>query len=237
MVFLTDGSSHANGVQGEKDAIVLLEAQHTGLFGDDIVFVPRGGTTTPKDIIVKMYGVEISSISWKTHKSGTFDWVNSPASKYLSDPDSLKKDLEDIKAEKLSVEDTRKKTYTLFNRHIHSLDIRKVLEMIHERSPEYVIVNHAGKLNTFLHTEVFAPFYSSTCTYYLKSGKAITSAKIWCKDGDNDFDTHLRVRLTFNNGITAFMGTNPKNKTSVPVIKIQQDDVKGLLSRVNKLTL
>ena len=43
-------------------------------------------------------------------------------------------------------------------------------------------------------------------------------------------DTGLRLRLTSNNGITAFLGLSKANKNSQVVLKLQQDSVANLLS-------
>jgi hypothetical protein len=51
-----------------------------------------------------------------------------------------------------------------------------------------------------------------------------------------EFNTYLRIRLVLNNGVNALVGTSLKNKTSVPCIKIQQDNVDFFLKSIeNKL--
>lgn len=44
--------------------------------------------------------------------------------------------------------------------------------------------------------------------------------------------TSLRIRLTTNNGITALLGISDSNKSSVLVLKLQQDNVPALLKEV-----
>jgi hypothetical protein len=46
-------------------------------------------------------------------------------------------------------------------------------------------------------------------------------------------DCGLRLRVTSNNGINAFLGTSKANRNSQVVIKLQQDKVAQLLSAVN----
>jgi len=46
------------------------------------------------------------------------------------------------------------------------------------------------------------------------------------------YDCGLRLRVTSNNGINAFLGTSKANRNSQVVIKLQQDKVKQLLQQV-----
>ena len=51
-----------------------------------------------------------------------------------------------------------------------------------------------------------------------------------------EINTYLRIRLVLNNGVNALVGTSLKNKTSVPCIKIQQDNIEFFLQSIeNKL--
>ena len=61
------------------------------------------------------------------------------------------------------------------------------------------------------------------------------SASVIFKDASgNELDFGIRFRLETNNGITAMFGGRPgKNNSSSPVIKIQQDNVKGLLDSID----
>jgi hypothetical protein len=43
----------------------------------------------------------------------------------------------------------------------------------------------------------------------------------------------LRLRVTSNNGINAFLGLSKANKSSQVVVKLQQDDVKNLVQKTN----
>ena len=47
------------------------------------------------------------------------------------------------------------------------------------------------------------------------------------------YDCGLRLRVTSNNGINAFLGNSTANRNSQVVIKLQQDKVKQLLQQVN----
>jgi len=61
-------------------------------------------------------------------------------------------------------------------------------------------------------------------------GKGKSSRKVLFSDGINVYDCGLRIRVTSNNGINAFLGLSKANNNSQVVIKLQQDKVKQLLS-------
>ena len=63
----------------------------------------------------------------------------------------------------------------------------------------------------------------------LVKGKGSTSRKVALCKGDHTVDTGLRLRLTSNNGITAFLGLSKANKNSQVVLKLQQDSVGRVL--------
>ena len=63
----------------------------------------------------------------------------------------------------------------------------------------------------------------------LVNGKGSTSRKVVLRKGDHTVDTGLRLRLTSNNGITAFLGLSKANKNSQVVLKLQQDNVGRVL--------
>ena len=44
------------------------------------------------------------------------------------------------------------------------------------------------------------------------------------------FDCGIRVRVTSNNGIRAFLGLSKANKSSQVVIKVQQDNVREFVT-------
>ena len=77
--------------------------------------------------------------------------------------------------------------------------------------------------------------------YFLKHTPGTCSAQIMRSSKNSfeekeEFNTYLRLRLVLNNGVNALVGTSLKNKTSVPCIKIQQDNVDFFLQSIeNKL--
>ena len=62
-------------------------------------------------------------------------------------------------------------------------------------------------------------------------GRWIDSAKIMFEDEEgNTIDHGLRIRVVTNNEIGALIGTSKANKSSQGVVKIQQDNIPGLIS-------
>jgi hypothetical protein len=56
---------------------------------------------------------------------------------------------------------------------------------------------------------------------------------VYFVDADgNVYDCGLRLRVTSNNGINAFLGTSKANRNSQVVMKLQQDKVANLLQQV-----
>ena len=68
------------------------------------------------------------------------------------------------------------------------------------------------------------------------AGSGKTSRRIICYATDGaELDFGLRLRITSNNGITAMLGRNKKgNKSSSPVIKLQQDKVHDMVASIER---
>ena len=66
-------------------------------------------------------------------------------------------------------------------------------------------------------------------------GKGIDSAAIlFRKKNGTVVDHKIRIRVIDNNGIGALIGQSTANKSSIACIKIQQDDVAGLIKSLGK---
>ena len=67
----------------------------------------------------------------------------------------------------------------------------------------------------------------------LVAGRGMTSRKVvLVKDGDT-VDCGLRIRVTSNNGIKAFLGLSKANRNSQIVLKLQQDRVDQLVANAD----
>ena len=64
----------------------------------------------------------------------------------------------------------------------------------------------------------------------IPTDKIQTSRKVVLRMGVHTVDTGLRLRLTSNNGIKAMLGMSKANKTSIPVLKLQQDNIQRLVN-------
>jgi hypothetical protein len=65
-------------------------------------------------------------------------------------------------------------------------------------------------------------------------GNGKSSRMVYFVDAEgNVYDCGLRLRVTSNNGINAFLGASKANRNSQVVIKLQQDKVGKLLQEVN----
>jgi hypothetical protein len=65
----------------------------------------------------------------------------------------------------------------------------------------------------------------------VQMGDGIDSAKIMFEDEEgNTIDHGLRIRIVTNNGIGALIGKSKSNSSSQGVVKIQQDNIPGLIS-------
>ena len=67
--------------------------------------------------------------------------------------------------------------------------------------------------------------------------KISTSRKLVLRRGVYTVDTGLSLRLTSNNGIKAMLGISKSNKTSVPVLKLQQDNIQRLVNSADPLKI
>ena len=61
-------------------------------------------------------------------------------------------------------------------------------------------------------------------------GKGKSSRKLVFENNFWVLDYGLRVRVTSNNGIKAFLGLSKANKSSQVVIKVQQDNIKQFVT-------
>jgi hypothetical protein len=60
---------------------------------------------------------------------------------------------------------------------------------------------------------------------------------VWREKDGLGVNTHLRLRLVTNNGVTALLGLSEANKNSILTLKIQQDAVAALLNAVKRVRI
>lgn len=115
--------------------------------------------------------------------------------------------------------------------------IRKLVHAVYERTPEWVVVKETDEISIFRHEDmqelsVFPKDLS--WTYVLKAGRAKESRQMWRVKNGVEVNTHLRLRLVTNNGVSALLGLSNANKNSILTLKIQQDSVAMFLTSVTR---
>ena len=245
MPFTTTGRVHVEGICNEKAVCAFLNtastAIRTAICPPSSVVEHRGGTGTKADAEI-VGGTERAGISIKNHssKTGTLDWVNSsaavPNKVALNNELNLIKTAHYGKAESLAT--VRAQVSSVLNKHLMNLttdEIRAVMKTCYDAYPRWVIINDALKkrLVCFEMCKNVAELKTfDSDTYCLKpSGRAnATSMRILRRTSTGEeIDTKIRLRLVLNNGVNAFLGLSEKNKTSIPTLKLQHDDVAHLI--------
>ena len=188
-------------------------------------------------------------ISIKNHeKTGTFDWINTSKLEEFNESlgQSVKTSIEQFKQDNFGKEITpnmRNKLADIFNSEFERItneQLKILLHTLYIKYPEYVLINHRhmNKLIMYPKENNFAEFVEYTdWEYYLKTTRAKTSRMIFRRKDGIEINTNLRLRMVLNNGLGALIGKSEKNKCSIPCLKIQQDKVGTLISKlVNTIT-
>ena len=239
-MYKTDGSVHYDGIENEINTINLLNS--FSIYEETVQ--KRGGTKQKEDAIAGNQKISIKKKSGL--QNGSFDWINT--SKYNDViSDNFKSFIENVKEfrtlpesilkDNTFIEQVRDKFNVLCDSCLNGLtdkDIKYILENgMRNCLVDFDIVVNDTKAKTVF---VF-PFENHPVNHYLNNnytislqGKGKSSRKVIFSDGVNEYDCGLRIRITSNNGINAFLGLSKANKNSQVVIKLQQDNIKELLS-------
>ena len=253
--FKHDGSTHYSGINNEHSIIEKLNMESSQIGAKlrptpDLIVKHKGGTQTKADAVVvnTTSNAVVKTISIKNHKkSGTFDWLNSTS--YI--PEEMKNILkEETKTIKeafkthQNVEESRNAVDAMFCGALDKMKdndgfIRGLLNSIFEKYTDVIIINceKDNKLVYFEKDQLKELKCFDDDKYYLKHSGNTCSAQIMRRKPDGEeINTYLRIRLVLNNGVNALVGQSGKNKTSVPCIKIQQDNVDNFISLINEKT-
>ena len=239
-MFKTDGSVHHGGVKNEDQTVQILNEKQ--IYSDTVE--KRGGTKQKADAVAgnkpisikRKEGIANGSFDWfNTSKyndvlGDTFDAFLSSMKEFRSLPKSIIQDDEFV----LKVRDNFNQLCescldTLSSNQI--IDILKV-GLIDANSGFDVVVNDTKTKSIFVFNADDHPavdYINREFTVSLQ-GKGKSSRKVLFSDGINVYDCGLRIRVTSNNGINAFLGLSKANSNSQVVIKLQQDNVKQLLT-------
>ena len=258
MPFITNGSVHFIGIHNEKSIVQYLQntipsispirslfMTHFGSDCGELRFEHRGGTQTKTDAVALNQSNQEATISIKNHKLGTFDWLNSSNALNRDTYRTIQLELAELKTEftvgAKTLPQIRTSVASVLNTHLLRFTnyfIKSLLSSIYAQYSDSVLIHDVAnkelvcfmKEGNLLELRTFADF-----TYFLKSTRAKTSAQIWRSHNETgvEINTDLRIRLVLNNGITALLGTSSSNHSSVPCIKIQQDNVKKFILSSN----
>lgn len=242
MPYVTNGSVHHTGVHTEHSLVDQLTAcvpeRLAAAYPEQpLTFAHRGGTRAVEDIAILGPEGRVGGISVKHHAgSGTFDYINtSKVAELLPAAEEVSRELGALRTTYRGQADAlptaRSQVRALIHRLWVEFPIRSLLRRIHERNPEWVAVVSPSGLHLMSHDDLkelsYYPYDEKT-TYELR-GMAQGSRQIWRITDGVAVNTHLRVRLVLNNGVGALLGLSASNKSSVLTLKIQQDNVRGLL--------
>lgn len=235
--YKTDGSSHHNAVKNETKTISILN--ELKIYSSPVRKV--GGTQHKEDAIVE--NKKLSIKRKKGIENGSFDWLNT--SKYedyveniFEDFLSSMKEMRNLSSSILEDEEfvskVRSSFNSLCNTSLNSLQGEKAIEFLHRvffNEDFDVIVNDIQERCLYVFDLKNHPVidYLNRNFSVVLQGSGKSSRKVVFFDGINYYDCGLRIRVTSNNGISAFLGTSKSNQTSSVVIKLQQDNIPQLV--------
>ncbi len=237
MGFVNDGSVHYSGIANELETSKILNEMK--YFDDDVI--PVGGTKHKEDAVAG--NKKLSIKDKKKLSTGSFDWVNTSANNCIFgghfDPFKKKvKDirLKDVAVRKKMVDSIRSEFASLCSDAFDYLSKEQLCDIVTKaisHDIDYIFVNDQENESLYQFDPKDHPAINiaETCdSIRLDTSKNAKSSRkiIFVKDGV-DYDYGLRLRITSNNGINAFLGLSSSNKNSQVVLKLQQDSVHKLL--------
>ena len=246
-MFKTDGSVHTSGIKNELNTIDFLN--ETGLFAEEVKHF--GGTKSKAD--AKAGDVNISIKHKKGLKNGSFDWVISSKidglvdTKEVEDFILLTKLYRDTDQAEKQVENFRQYFASHCNNQLNAIksdDLTTWLKqvMLEDNHGMVMVINdteakrvHVVKEENLKTVDLLKRGWTAE---FQRDWKGQSSRKVILRSSITGaiMDTGLRLRLTSNNGIKAFLGLSKANKNSQVVLKLQQDNISELLNTATEGT-
>jgi hypothetical protein len=237
MTFKTDGSTHTHGIKNEHEVIAILNER--GIFNEQVTHL--GGTKNKADAIAGSKKISIKHK--KGINNGSFDWVNTSKVEALTNREQFQDFLSEVASYRFTdqaasqVEPMRESFANLCRVGLDSIqsdDLTAWLQdqLINVNSNMAMVITDTltDKMYICEHEAIESVrLLNDGYVAELVKGKGSTSRKVALCKGDHTVDTGLRLRLTSNNGITAFLGLSKANKNSQIVLKLQQDSVGRVL--------
>jgi hypothetical protein len=237
-MFKTDGSVHYSGIANEGKTAEILNA--INYFPDKVE--TRGGTKHKEDAVAG--SLKLSAKDKKRLSSGSFDWgnisrnTNNIFGNYFDSFKDMIKNLrkENTYSRQYAVDGVREQFASLCNDAFDILTKDQVCDLIVDsitHGIDWVFVN--DKENKVLYQ--FDPKnhpaikLAKECDLikFVTVRNAKGSRKVIFVKGGVEYDYGIRLRITNNNGINAFLGLSKSNNNSQIVLKLQQDAVHKLV--------
>lgn len=237
----SSGKSHHEGVKNEHTTIFILN--ELKIYSEHIIHI--GGTQTKADGQVGTTIEKLLSLKKKKSiRTGSFDWLNSSLYNSIFDEfyaDVKKYRILEEKERIALIKPTRKRFSELCNQVLEEFDteeLTKIITDIFEKQKNYdVVVNDIKTKNLHIFDPTEHPAYqlirSGHTPKLFNARNAKTSRKIIFETINDIVDVGLRMRVTSNNGISAFLGLSKANSNSYVSMKFQQDRIHNLLQSVN----
>ena len=239
-MFKTNGSTHHEGVANEHDTIALLNAHQ--VFAETLTHL--GGTRNKADA---MAGTKPVSIKHKAGlRNGSFDWVNTSKTDTLIDASQFNPFLSFVANARQWDQAKREAIVTecrdLFNEicsaALDSIDpvtltdwLRSELIEANDGMAMAITDTKAATCYVIEHEAIRAArLLEDGYGARVEKGRGMTSRKVVLIKDHHIVEVGLRLRVTSNNGIRAFLGLSKANRNSSVVLKLQQDRVDQLVA-------
>ena len=243
MTFDTTGRVHYEGVNNEDVSVRVLNEKK--VYSETVE--KRGGTKCKEDAIAGHKKISIKHKAGITN--GSFDWFNTSSyndvlgdtfDHFLSNMKELRQMPQSLRSDEEFVLKIRDSFNQLCELALDSLTSAQVVEILQRGFIEKylgfdVVINDSKIKNLFKFPAEQHPVFGYISNGYsvVLKGNGKSSRMVYFVDAEgNVYDCGLRLRVTSNNGINAFLGTSKANSNSQVVIKLQQDKVKQLLQQV-----
>lgn len=239
-MYNTTGQVHREGVANEGNTIALLN--DLNLYSETVE--KRGGTKLKEDAIAGDNKISIKRK--KGINNGSFDWFNTTAHNaalgdtfkhFLSNMKELRQLPTSIRCDEEFILKMRDNFNALCELALDSIDYDDLRDILLKEFDSHkdmdVIVNDTENRNLYKFKVAEHPVVKllDDRAQIVLNGRGKSSRSIYfvTQEG-NIIDCGLRLRITSNNGINAFLGNSKANANSSVVMKLQQDKVKNLLN-------
>jgi len=242
-MYNTVGLSHREGVKNEGNTAFIMNEKK--MYPHPVEL--RGGTKCKEDAVAGDKKISIKRKDGITN--GSFDWFNTSAyndalgntfDHFISNMKELRQMPESLRSDEEFVLKIRDSFNQLCESVLDTLTSAQVTDILRRGLIEPnrnfdVAINDTKTCELYVFDAEEHPAYDYIQKGYsiVLKGNGKSSRMVYFVDQQGKvYDCGLRLRVTSNNGINAFLGTSKANRNSQVVIKLQQDKVKQLLQQV-----